>query len=84
MLVRAASIHALVGLACLTPACAQNAVTPGTVLAEKHAHGFSGRTARITSIMGPDMNVAAPLRLPSKPTWPRGVRRDADATAGLR
>lgn len=88
----ARSVTALAALGVLSaavsaPALAQS-VDPATVLAAKghpkSGHGFAGRTARLTSIMGADASTAAPLNLPAKPVWLRPVRREADATAGLR
>ncbi len=70
------------------PIMAQPSVTPASVLAakatSKGARGFADRTARLTSIMGPEIGAAAPLHVPTKPSWQRPLHREADATAGTR
>lgn len=92
MFVRCVATLALSGLVGLSPALALDSVSPAQVLAGKGTaqrlakaeRGFAGRTARISSIMGPELTTAAPLRIPTKPVWTRPLRRDADAAASLR
>ncbi|GLS43840.1 hypothetical protein [Methylobacterium brachythecii] len=91
MLVRSVTAIAALGMlgavAAASPVLAQS-VDPAAVLAAKGSpkagQGFTGRTARITSIMGADVSTAAPLHIPTKPVWTRPARREADASAGLR
>lgn len=66
------------------PVFAQDLTSPYDVLSGKNASGFSDRTARITSIMGPESDGAARLKIPTKPQWQRALRRDANASAELR
>ena len=88
MSARSVSTIALLGLVGLSaPALAQDRVSPAHVLAGKDTaqrlakidRGFAGRTARISSIMGPELAGAAPLHVPSKPSWTRPLR-EADAS----
>jgi hypothetical protein len=91
MVVRSVTAFAALGLLgavfAATPVLAQS-VDPARVLADKGSakagHGFAGRTARLTSIMGSDVSTAQPLHVPTKPVWTRPARREADASAGLR
>lgn len=91
MLIRSVTSVAALGMLgaafAASPVFAQS-VNPAAVLAAKGSpkagQGFTGRTARITSIMGADVSTGAPLHIPTKPVWTRPTRREADASAGLR
>ncbi|GJE55889.1 MULTISPECIES: hypothetical protein [Methylobacterium] len=88
MVVRSVTVAAaLAFLGAASPALAQS-VDPALVLAAKGhpkpGQGFAGRTARLTSIMGADMSMVAPLHVPNHPVRARAARREADASAGLR
>ena len=88
MFVRSVSAAALVAVALgAAPALAQSAgtraVDPARVLAGGNRHGFAGRTANLAAIMG-EAGQAPPMRVPTRPQHPRGLRREADALAGLR
>lgn len=66
------------------PLRAQDLISPYNVLSGKSATGFADRTARITSIMGPESDGVTRLVIPTKPHWQRTSRRDAAASSGLR
>lgn len=84
-LIAAALLGAAIGA---TGASAGELISPASVLAETGRHrgaaGFSDRTARLTSIMGPELGRPALGTARARPLGRAAIRRDADAAAGLR
>ncbi len=66
------------------PSSAQDMISPYSVLAGKSGSGFSDRTARIVSIMGPELGSGGPLRISARVHPHRALRHDANASAGFR